>query len=48
MCPTTLAQFTLCRPKTHTCGLSWNESGYTKAKLKTSLVVTSIMFPPYK
>ena len=31
----------------HTSGLSWNESGYTKAKLKTSPVVTGIMFPPY-
>ena len=46
MCWTTLAQFTLCQPKTHTCGLSWNESGYTKAKLKTSPGVAKIMFPP--
>ena len=44
MCRTTLANFTLCRPKTHTCGPSWNEWGYIKAKLKTSPVVTRIMF----
>ena len=39
---TTAAQFTLCRPKTHTCRLSWK--GYTKAKLKKSRVATRQLF----